>query len=94
MRDSQTLIQGFLDNTISLNELTPDELDCVVDELVDIGESMLDTADHDIGVAILDSLEQAIELRITDPGVGFEEAIVAAEKRGSVYWELETYSIH
>lgn len=94
MRDVELLVEDFLEDKITLKELTPDELDCVIDELVDIGESMLDTADHDIGVAILDSLEQAIELRIIDPSVGFEEAIVAAEKRGSVYWELDNYSIH
>jgi hypothetical protein len=94
MRDSQTLIQGFLNNSISLKDLTPDELDCVVDELVAIGEDMLDTDNHDVGVAILECLDSAIDLRSTDPSVGFEQAIIDAEARGSVYWEFNEYSVH
>ena len=94
MRDSETLIKGFLDDSISLKDLTPDELDCVVDELVAIGKGMLDTENHEVGVAILESLDDAIDLRSTDPGVGFEQAIIDAEARGSVYWEFEEYSVH
>jgi hypothetical protein len=94
MRDAQTLIQGFLNNSISLKDLSPDELDCVVDELVAIGEDMLDTDNHDVGVAILECLDSAIDLRSTDPSVGFEQAIVDAEARGSVYWEFDEYYIH
>ena len=94
MRDVKTLISGFLDDTIKLPDLTPDELDSVVDELVDIAEDLLDTDNHEVGVAMLGVLREAIELRITDPSVGFEEAIVAAEQRGSVYWEFENPSVH
>ena len=94
MRDVKTLISGFLDDTIKLPDLTPEELDCVLDELVAIGNNMLETENHEIGVAILESLDQAIDLRSTDPSVGFEQAIVDAEKRGSVYWEFEEYSVH
>lgn len=94
MRNAEVLIKGFLDNSISLKDLTPDELDCVVDELVAIGEDMLDTDNHEIGVAILECLDLAIDSRSTDPSVGFEQAIVDAEARGSVYWEFNEYSIH
>jgi hypothetical protein len=94
MRDSGTLIKGFLNDTIKLNDLTPDELDSVVDELVDIANGLLDTKNHEVGVAMLNVLEEAIELRITSPDVGFEQAIVDAEKRGSVYWEFEDITIH
>lgn len=94
MRDADTLIQGFLNDTIKLNDLTPEELDTVVDELVAIGEDLLDTDDHDVGVQILECLDAAIDSRVTDPSVGFEQAIIDAEARGSVYWELDEYTIH
>jgi hypothetical protein len=94
MRTAEMLIKGFLDNTISLKDLTPAELDCVIDELVAIGEDMLDTENHDVGVEILEALDEAIDLRSTDPSVGFEQAIIDAEARGSVYWEFDEYTIH
>lgn len=94
MRDSESLIKGFLNDTISLKDLTPDELDCVIDELVAIGEDLLDTENHEVGVAILECLDEAIDMRSTNPDVGFEQAIIDAEARGSVYWEFEEYSVH
>ena len=94
MRNAKTLITGFLDDTIKLKDLTPEELDCVLDELVAIGEDMLDTDNHEVGVAILASLDDAIDLRSTDPSVGFEQAIIDAEQRGSVYWEFDEYTVH
>ena len=94
MRDNETLIKGFLDDSIKLTDLTVDELDCVIDELVAIGEDMLDTDNHEVGVAILECLDSAIDSRVTDPSVGFEQAIVDAESRGSVYWEFNEYSVH
>ena len=94
MRDVETIIRGVLDNSISVKDLTVAELDAVVDELVDIGESLLDTENHEVGVAILECLDEAIDLRSTDPGIGFEEAIIAAEARGSTYWEFDDHTVH
>ena len=94
MRDSSILIKGFLEDSIKLNDLTPDELDSVIDELVAIGEGLLDTENHEVGVAILECLDVVVDLRSTSPDVGFEKAIIDAEKRGSVYWEFEEYSVH
>ena len=94
MRDSATLIKGFLDDTIKLKDLTPAELDSVIDELVAIGNDLLVTDNHDVGVAILECLDSAIDLRSTDPSVGFEQAIIDAEARGSVYWEFDEYTVH
>lgn len=94
MRDVETIIRGVLDNTIAVKDLTVAELDAVVDELVDIGESLLDTENHDAGVAILQVLDQAIDLRSVEMDAGFEAAIVDAEARGSVYFEFEEYLVH
>jgi hypothetical protein len=94
MRDAGTLIKGFLDDSIKLKDLTVEELDCVVDELVEIANGLLDTENHEVGVAMLEALDQAVDLRSTDPSVGFEQAIIDAEKRGSVYWEFDEYTIH
>jgi hypothetical protein len=94
MRDVETIVQGVLNNTIEVKDLTVDELDAVVDELVDIGESLLDTENHEAGVAMLQVLDAVIDLRSTDMDEGFEAAIVAAEQRGATYWEIENPSIH
>jgi hypothetical protein len=94
MRDTETIIRGVLNNTIEVKDLTIEELDAVVDELVDIGESLLDTENHEVGVAMLEVLDMAIDLRSTDLQTGFEDAIIAAEQRGSTYWEIENPSIH
>ena len=94
MRDVETIVRGVLDNTIDVKDLTVDELDAVIDELVTIGESLLDTENHDVGIAMLEVLDQAIDLRSQDLQDGFEDAILAAEQRGSTYWEIENPSIH
>jgi hypothetical protein len=94
MRDVETIVQGVLNNTIEVKDLTVDELDAVVDELVDIGESLLDTENHEAGVAMLQVLDAVIDLRSTDMDEGFEAAIVAAEQRGATYWEIENPRIH
>ena len=94
MRDVETIVRGVLNNTIDVKDLTVDELDAVIDELVTIGESLLDTENHEVGVAMLEVLDQAIDLRSQDLQDGFEDAILAAEQRGSTYWEIENPSIH
>ena len=94
MRDVETIVQGVLNNTIEVKDLTVDELDAVVDELVDIGESLLDTENHEAGVAMLQVLDAVIDLRSTDMDEGFEAAIMAAEQRGATYWEIKNPSIH
>ena len=94
MRDVETIVRGVLDNTIEVKDLTVAELDAVIDELVDIGESLLDTDNHEVGVAMLQVLDQAIDLRSVEMDEGFEQAIIAAESRGATYWEIENPSIH
>lgn len=94
MRDIETIIRGVLDNTIAVKDLTVEELDAVIDELVEIGETLLDTENHEVGVAMLEVLDQAIDLRSQDLTADFERAILEAEQRGSTYWEIENPSIH
>lgn len=94
MRDVETLIRGILANTIKVKDLTVAELDAVVDDLVVIADSMLDTDNHEIGIAMLEVLDQAIDLRSMDLDEGFEQAILEAEARGSTYWEFEEHSVH
>lgn len=94
MRDTNALVKDYLADKIKLSDLTVDELDAIIDELVMIAESYLDTEYHEAGVAMLEALDQAIDLRSQDQDLGFEQAILAAEARGSTYWEFESYSVH
>ena len=92
MIDAELLVQDILENRIEVKDLSTEELDAVVDSLTDIGESLLDTEQHEIGEAILQALDSAIDMRYTNDD--FEQAIQAAEQRGSTYWEIENPSIH
>lgn len=94
MRDTESLIKDYLADRIKLTDLTVEELDAILDDLVVIAESYLDTEYHDAGVAMLEVLDQAIDLRSQDLDAGFEQAILEAEARGSTYWEFEEYSVH
>ena len=94
MRNTKTIIKGVLDNSIDVKDLSMEELDAVVDKLIDIGEGLLDTENHEAGVAMLQVLDAVIDLRSHDMDQGFEAAIVAAEQRGATYWEIENPSIH
>lgn len=94
MRDVDTIIRGVLDHSIAVKDLTIAELDATIDALVEIAEGLLDTENHEAGVAMLQVLDQAIDLRSQDIQEGFEQAITAAEQRGSTYWEIENPSIH
>lgn len=94
MRDVKTIITGVLDNSIEIKDLTVDELDATVDGLVDVAENLLDTENHEVGIAMLGVLREALELRVDEIDPGFEEAILSAEARGSTYWEFEENTIH
>jgi hypothetical protein len=92
MRDTELLVQDILDDKIEIKELSAEELDVVVDSLVEIGEGLLGTEHHEVGVAMLQALDVAIDMYSINEE--FEQAIQAAEQRGSVYWEIENPSIH
>jgi len=94
MRDAETIVLGVFNDTIDIKDLSIEELDAVVDELVALGEGLLGTDNHEAGVAILQVLDAAIDLRSVDMDEGFEQAIIAAEQRGATYWEIENPSVH
>ena len=86
------LVEDILEDRVKVKELSAEELDAVVESLSTIGQDMLDTDQHEIGVAILKALDVAIDMHYVDEG--FEEAIKTAEARGNTYWEYENPSIH
>jgi len=86
------LVQDILENRVAVRDLSPEELDAVVESLTEVGESLLNTEQHEIGEAILQALDFAIDMHYTSDE--FELAIQAAEQRGSTYWEIENPSIH
>jgi hypothetical protein len=92
MRDPEILIQDILEDKVAIKELTPDELDMVLESLVEVGEGLLDTEHHEVGVAMLAALDVAIDMHSTNDE--FEQAIADAEARGATYWEFENPSIH
>jgi hypothetical protein len=95
MTDSEKLIKDFLEDRVKLEDMTTEQLDTVLDELIEIGESLLNTDNHDAGVAILTVLDAAIDLKCMDAAdADFEQAIQDAEARGSTYWEFEEYLVH
>ena len=94
MKDTQSLIQDYLADRIELTDLTETELDAILDDLIAIAESFLDTEHHSAGIAMLAVLDQAVDLRSQDLEAGFEQAITAAQARGSTYWEFEEYLVH
>ena len=95
MTDSEKLIKDFLEDRVKLEDMTTEQLDTVLDELIEIGESLLNTDNHEAGVAILTVLDAAIDLKCLDSAdAGFEQAIQDAESRGSTYWEFEEYLVH
>ena len=89
------LVAGILENTVDVSLLNNDELEMVFERIQECAESLIGTEHHEAAVAVLDALAAAIDGRIaaTDMSV-FEQAIVDAEARGSVYWEFEEYLVH
>ncbi len=94
MTDSDKLIEDFLEDRVKLEDMTVEQLDNVLEGLIEIGESLLNTDRHEAGVAILKALDAAIDIRCADADEAFEQAIQAAEARGLTYWEFEHYTLH
>jgi hypothetical protein len=67
----------------------------VFDRLQDLAEELLEGPHHDVALAMLEVLSTVIDDRIESEDMScFEQAILDAESRGSVYWEFDEYSIH
>lgn len=92
------LCQDILEDRVAVETLSDEQLDLVLDRFYDIAEVMQDDPDErkaEAAVAILVVLQDMVDERVSATDMTcFEEQIVAAEARGSVYFEFEEYSVH
>lgn len=93
--DLDKLVEDVLTDKVAIELLTDEELDLVFDRIQDVAEGLLDSEHHEVAVAMLEVLSNAIDERVVAEDMSeFEDAITEAELRGSVYWEFDDYSIH
>jgi flagellar biosynthesis component FlhA len=98
MDNVDRLCQGILEDKIAVETLTDEQLDMVLDRFYDIAEALENDPDErksQAASAILAVLQDVVDERVSATDMScFKTAIAEAEKRGSIYWEFETYSIH
>lgn len=91
----EQLVTDILEDRVAVETLTTEQLDQVIDCIYDNAQDMLDGPQAEAAGAILASLENLIDERLTAEDMScFDEQIIAAEARGSVYFEFEEYSVH
>ncbi len=92
------LCQDILDDRIAVETLTNEELDLVLDRFYTLAEALQDDPDErkaQAAEAILAVLQDVVDERVSATDMTcFEEQILAAEARGSVYFEFEEYLVH
>jgi hypothetical protein len=95
MDNLDRLVQDVLLSKVQASDLTDEELDLVFDRINDMAQSWLNTDRHDLAVAMLEALGCEIDDRVSATDMScFEQSIVDAEARGSVYYEFDEYTIH
>jgi flagellar biosynthesis component FlhA len=98
MDNVDRLCRDILEDKIAVETLTDEQLDMVLDRFYDIAEALENDPDErksQAASAILAVLQDVVDERVSATDMScFETAIAEAEKRGSIYWEFETYSIH
>lgn len=88
--DIEQLVIDIVEGRTSIDDLDGDDLDAVILAMYEVGLNMIDTDQDDIANQILDIVEPLVEsIMAKIDQSGFEEAIQAAEARGSTYWEVE-----
>lgn len=88
MSELKDLILDVYHGRISIDELTDEEYDAVVEGFKQVAEELVKMSEtSQAGQLILDAIATAE----ADP---FEQEIQAAELRGSTYWEIEVDYIH
>lgn len=89
------LVQDIFEDKVDVSTLSLELLDQVLDRVSDIAENLLDGPHHDAACAIIEVLSTVVDEKLDAEDMScFEDAIAEAEKRGSVYWEFDTYTIH
>ena len=85
----EQLLQAVQAGEVDVQDLSPEQSEAVLEGYRQVAEHLCESEETRlVGEAILQVIGVALE---DDP---FEQAILAAESRGSTYWELETSSIH
>lgn len=88
----EDLAAGVLSGEIEIDEIDENQIDPLFNTLTEIGTNLLGTAHDALGKEILTVLAECANMYDADPK--FESEIVAAEQRGSTYFELEVNSLH
>lgn len=92
------LCQDILEDRVPVESLTDEELDLVLDRFYDLAEELQDDPDERKALAaeaILAVLQDLVDERVSATDMTcFEQAIVDAEARGSIYFEFEEYLVH
>lgn len=92
------LCQDILEDRVAVESLSNEELDIVLDRFYDIAEALQDDPDErkaQAAEAILAVLQDVVDERVGALDMScFEQAILDAESRGSVYFEFEEYLVH
>ena len=93
--DIDQLVDDVMERRVDIETLSTHQLDMVFEQLQELAEDSPTDPYQETALELLNVIINTIDSRIaTDSVEGFEEAIAAAEARGSTYWELETYSVH
>lgn len=92
-QDLIDLVLALHDGTVDLEDLTDDETEMAIEGYRLLIDTLKDDPDQVEMVAALQAVLAAFDVEdaATDD---FEDAIEAAEARGSTYWELENDTIH
>lgn len=88
MSNVKDLMLGVYRGEISAEDLSDEEFDAVIDGFRQVAEELVKIVEtNEVGTAMLAAINEAEP----DP---FNEAIEAAESRGSTYWEFENDRLH
>lgn len=85
------LAEQFISGEISLSDLSEDQIDAVIIRTYEQAVALLDHEEFgEVYKNVADELQPLYEEIMSAGDEEFEKAIVAAEARGSTYWEIES----
>jgi hypothetical protein len=88
----EELAVGVLSGEIELSEIDENHIEALFEALTEISTNLLGTEHDAVAKEMLAVLAECVNMYDADPE--FESEIVAAEQRGSTYFELEVNSLH